>query len=128
MRHWLPRRGSVTASGPTRRTSMFVTVVLSYLALPPLIATAYALLWPTVSVRVGLFITLGSIVGVIIALGMLFWVAQPLVGIGISGTRPGEQSDTIWSLLGSRLLTGAIIEAACVCVILLLLARLLRPQ
>lgn len=96
--------------------------------LPPIIATAYALVWPTVSARVGLFITLGSIVGVIIALGILFWAAQPLVGIGIAGGRPGQRPDTLWSLLGSRLLTGAIIEAVAVFLFLSLLARFMRPQ
>jgi hypothetical protein len=75
-----------------------------------------------------MFITLGSVIGVVIALGMLFWVAQPLVGAGISGTQSGEQSATLWSLLGPRLLIGAIIEATGVCLILLVLARLLRPQ
>jgi len=107
---------------------MIITVALLYLSLPPIIATTYALLWPTVSSRVGLFITLGSIFGVVIALGILFWAAQPLVGMGISGARPGGRSDTLWSLLGPRLLTGVIIEAAAVYLILLLLARLLRPH
>jgi hypothetical protein len=107
---------------------MPIIVVLLYLALPPIVATAYALLWPTVSSRTGLFITLGSILGVIIALGTLFWVAQPLVGAGISGARRGAQSDTLWSLLGARLLTGVIMETAGLCLVLLLLARWLRPH
>ena len=102
--------------------------ILLYLALPPAIATTYALLWPTVSSRVGLFITVGSIFGVIVALVTLFWVAQPLVGVGIAGAGPGEQSDTLWSLLGPRMLTGAIIEVAATCLILLLLVRWLRTQ
>jgi len=107
---------------------MLIAVSLLYLVLPPIIATIYALFWPTVSSRVGLFITLGSIFGVIIALGTLFWIAQPLVGIGVAGARRGEQPDTLWSLLGSRLLTGAITETAGVCLTLLLLARLLQHR
>ncbi len=107
---------------------MLLPVVLLYLALPPIVATTYALVWPTVPARAGLFITLGSVVGVVIALGILFWVAQPLVGVGISRPRPGGRTDTLWSLLGSRLLSGAIIEAVSVILILLLLARLLRPR
>jgi hypothetical protein len=99
-----------------------------YLMLPAIIATVYAVLWPTVSSRVGLFIALGSLSGVVIALVTLFWVAQPLIGVGVSGARPGQPSDSLWSLLGARLLTGAIIEAMSVCLILLLLARFLLPQ
>ena len=109
-------------------TNMLIAVVLLYLALPPIVATTYALLWPTVSSHVGLFITLSSIFGVIIALGTLYWIAQPLVGVGIAGARRGEQPDTLWSLLGSRLLTGAIIETAGVFLTLLLLARLLQHR
>ena len=107
---------------------MLLTAALLYLAFPPIAATTYALLWPTVSSRVGLFIALGCILGVLIALGTLFWVGQPLVGIGISHARPGEQPDTLWSLLGPRLLAGAIIEAVAVCLVLLLLARLLQSR
>jgi hypothetical protein len=107
---------------------MLLTVALLYLALAPMVTMAYALLWPTVSSRVGLFITLGSILGMLIALGTVFWAAQPLVGIGISRARPGDPSDTFWSLLGSRLLIGAIFEMCALCIILLLLARWLRPH
>jgi hypothetical protein len=101
---------------------MLITVVLLYLALPSIVVTIYALLWPTVSSRVALFITLGSIFGVIVAFGTLFWMVEPLFG------PPSSQPDTLWSLLGPRLLTGAIIEVAGVYLILLLLARLLRPH
>lgn len=104
----------------------YIVVTLLYVALPPIAATSYALIWPTVSSRVGLFITLGSLFGVTIGLGTLFWIAQPLVGIGIAAGRRGEQSDPFWELLGSRLVTGAVIETAGICLILLMLARLLR--
>ena len=106
---------------------MLVTVPLLYLALPPILAMIYALLWPKVSSRVGLFITLGSISGVIVASATLFWIAQPLVGIGIDGSVKSHQPDSLLSLLGARLLLGTIIEVAGVYLILLLLARLLRP-
>lgn len=69
---------------------MSIRVVLVYLALPLILAVAYACMWPTVSARMGWFITLGSLSGELIALGTLFWVAQPLIGIGISGARPGQ--------------------------------------
>jgi hypothetical protein len=81
---------------------MLVMVAALYLVLPVIISTLYAVLWPTVAARVGLFITLGSLAGVVIALGTLFWVAQPLIGVGIAGARPGQPPSSLWSLLGSR--------------------------
>jgi hypothetical protein len=85
----------------------------------------YALLWPPVSSRVGVFITLGSIFGVFVALGTLFWMAQP----SLFGPVPSHlPDDSLWPLLGPRLLTGAVIELAAVCLILLLLARVLKPR
>lgn len=104
---------------------MLITVPLLYLALPPIAVTIYALLWPTVPSRAGLFITLGSIFGVIVALGTLFWIAQPLLFEPPPSHLP---DDSLWSLLGPRLLTGAIIEVAGVYLIMLLLARLLKPH
>ena len=109
---------------------MLSTVALlgAYLAFAPAAAFVYAFLWPTVQARVGLFITLGTVFGMVIALGTVTWAATPLVGIGISGTRPGEQSGTLWSLLGPRLLVGATIEICAVGLVLSLLARRLRPN
>ena len=105
---------------------MLVMVVSLYLVLPAIIATLYAVLWPTVSSRVGLFITLGSLSGVVIALGTLFWIAQPLIGVGISGRRPGQPSDSLWSLLGSRAVAGIFIEVAGICLLLVALSRWFR--
>jgi len=107
---------------------MLLTLTAFYLVLPAIIATLYAVLWPTVSSRVGLFIMLGSLSGVVIALGTLFWVAQPLIGIGISRARLGQPSDTLWSLVGSRGITGILIEVAAVCLVLVALSRWLRAS
>ena len=105
-----------------------IALLSVYLVFPPIAALAYAYLWPTVSPRVGLFVTLGTVLGIAIAVGTLLWAAMPLVGIGISRARPGEQSDSSWSLLGPRLLIGAIVEICAVGLVLLLLARWLRPH
>ena len=107
-------------------THMLVMVVSLYLVLPAIMATLYAVLWPTVASRIGLFITLGSLSGVVIALGTLFWVVQPLVGAGISGVRPGQPSVGLWSLLGSRAVVGILIETVAVCLLLVALSRWLR--
>jgi hypothetical protein len=105
---------------------MLVMLTAFYLVLPAIIATLYAMLWPTVSSRVGVFIMLGSLSGVVIAVGTLFWIAQPLIGVGISRARSGQPSDSLWSLLGSRAVTGILIEAAAVCLVLVALSRWLR--
>ena len=105
-----------------------IALLAAYLAFPPIAAFSYAFLWPTVSARVGLFITLGTVLGIIIAVGSGFWAAMPLAGIGISRTAPGERSDTLWSVLGPRLMIGALIEISAVCLLLFLLARWLRPH
>jgi hypothetical protein len=105
-----------------------IAVSGAFLAFASVAAFVYAFLWPTVSARVGLFITFGSVFGTVIALGTLFWAATPLVGIGISRARLNEQSDTLWSLLGPRLLIGAAIEICAVGLVLFLLARWLRQR
>ena len=105
---------------------MLVMAAALYLVLPAIIATLYAVLWPTVASRVGLFITLGSLSGVVIGLGTLFWVTQPLIGIGIAGARLGQPSDTLWSLVGSRGVAGILIEVAAICLLLVALSRWLR--
>ena len=97
---------------------MLVMLATFYLVLPALIATLYAMLWPTVSSRIGVFITMG--------VGTLFWITRPLIGIGISRARPGQPSDSLWSLLGSRAVAGILIEAAAVCLLLIALSRWLR--
>jgi len=79
---------------------MLVMVAALYLVLPVIISTLYVVLWPTVASRAGLFIILGSLSGVVIALGILFWIAQPLIGVGIGGARPGQPSGGLWSLVG----------------------------
>jgi len=53
-------------------------------SIAPIAAFAYAFLWPRCLARVGLFITLGTVLGIIIAVGAVIWAAMPLVGIGIS--------------------------------------------
>jgi len=105
---------------------MLMVVVLVHLALPPILATLYAIFWPTVPSRVGLFITLGSLFGLAITLAILFWVAQPLVGIGITGARRAQPASTLWSLLGPRMLAGIFMEVVGMGLILVLLARGLR--
>jgi hypothetical protein len=107
---------------------MLIIAALISLALPLILAMTYALLWPTVPSRVGLFITVGSLSGILLAAATLFWVAQPLVGIGISGIRPGQPSTPLGSLLGSRVLAGILTEAVGVCLILLLLGRWWRSS
>jgi hypothetical protein len=105
-----------------------IALLAAYLALPPIAAFAYAVLWPTVPTRVGLFIILGTVLGIIIAVGAVLWAAMPLAGIGISRAAPGERSDTSWSVLGPRLLIGAVVEMSAVCLLLVLLARGLRSH
>jgi hypothetical protein len=105
-----------------------IVLLAAYLAFVPIAAFAYAFLWPTVSARVGLFITLGTVLGIIIAVGAVLWAAMPLVGIGVSRAAPGQRSETLWSVLGPRLLIGALIEIGTVCLLLFLLARWLRPH
>jgi hypothetical protein len=105
---------------------MLVMVAALYLVLPVVISTLYAVLWPTIPSRAGLFIILGSLSGVVIALGLLFWIAQPLIGVGIAGARPGQPSGGLWSLLGSRVVAGVVIEAAAVPLLLVVLSRWLR--
>ena len=83
-------------------------------------------LWPTVASRAGLFIILGSLSGVVIALGILFWIAQPLIGVGIGGARPGQPSGGLWSLVGPRAVAGVVIEATAVFLLLVALSRWLR--
>jgi hypothetical protein len=107
---------------------MLMIVATSYLVLPVVISTLYAVLWPTVPARAGLFIILGSLSGVVIALGLLFWIAQPLIGVGIAGARPRQPSGGLWSLLGSRAVAGVVIEAAAVSVLLVALSRWLRSS
>ena len=104
-----------------------IVLLAAYLVFAPIAAFAYAFLWPTVSARVGLFITLGTALGMIISVGAVFWVAMPLVGMGISRAAPGERG-TLWSVMGPRLLIGALIEMSAVCLLLFLLARWLRSQ
>jgi uncharacterized membrane protein (DUF485 family) len=106
--------------------SSTIALLAAYLAFAPLAAFAYAFLWPTVPARAGLFITLGTALGIIIAVGAVSWVAMPLAGIGIARAAPGQRSDTLWSVLGQRLLVGALIEVGAVCFLLFLLARWLR--
>ena len=105
---------------------MLVMLATFYLVFPALIATLYAMLWPTVSSRIGVFITMGSLSGLVIGVGTLFWITRPLIGIGISRARPGQPSDSLWSLLGSRAVAGILIEAAAVCLLLIALSRWLR--
>jgi len=105
-----------------------IVLLAAYLAFAPIASFAHAFLWPTVSARIGLFITLGTVLGIIIAVGTVFWAAMPLAGIGISRAAPGARSDTLWSVLGPRLLIGALVEISAVCLLLFLLARWLRPH
>jgi hypothetical protein len=104
------------------------TIILlsAFLALAPITASAYVFLWPTVSARVGMIITLGTVLGIIIAVGTVIWAATPLVGIGISRAAPGERSATLWSVLGPRLLIGALVEIGAIYLVLFLLVRWLR--
>src|SRR3569833_4696485 len=103
-------------------------VACSYIVLPAIIATLYAVVWPTVSSRVGLFITLGSVSGMVVGIASLFCVAQPLIGVGSSAARPGQTSDSLGSLLGSRAMAGAIVEVAAVCLLLVALSRWLQAR
>jgi len=105
---------------------MLVMVAALYLVLPVIISTLYVVLWPTVASRAGLFIILGSLSGVVIALGILFWIAQPLIGVGIGGARPGQPSGGLWSLVGPRAVAGVVIEATAVFLLLVELSRWLR--
>jgi len=105
---------------------MLVMVAALYLVLPVIISTLYVVLWPTVASRAGLFIILGSLSGVVIALGILFWIAQPLIGVGIGGARPGQPSGGLWSLVGPRAVAGVVIEATAVFLLLVALSRWLR--
>jgi hypothetical protein len=105
---------------------MIVMLAALCLVLPAIIATLFALIWPSVSSRVGLFITLGTLSGGVVGLGTLFWVVQPLIGVGISGARPGQRSVTLWSLLALRGVAGILIETAAVCLLLVALSRWLR--
>jgi hypothetical protein len=105
---------------------MIVILAALYLVVPAIIATLYAVIWPGVSSRIPLFITLGALSGGVVALGTLFWVVQPLIGVGISGARPGQRSVTLWSLLGSRGVAGILIETVAVCLLLVALSRWLR--
>ena len=105
---------------------MLVMVAALYLVLPVIISTLYVVLWPTVAYRAGLFIILGSLSGVVIALGILFWIAQPLIGVGIGGVRPGQPSGGLWSLVGPRAVAGVVIEATAVFLLLVALSRWLR--
>ena len=105
-----------------------IVLLAAYLAFAPVAAFAYAFLWPTVSARIGLFITLGTVLGIIIAVGAVIWAAMPLAGVGISRAAPGERSDTLWSVLGPRLLIGALVEIVAICLVLFLLAHWLRSR
>jgi hypothetical protein len=103
-----------------------IALLATYLAFAPIAAFAYAFLWPTVPNRAGLFVALGTALGIIIAVGVVFWVAMPLANVGITRAAPGEHSDSFGSVLGQRLVVGALIAVGAICFLLFLLARLFR--
>ncbi len=106
----------------------FAVLLAAYLVFPLTAASVYASVWPTVYRRRVLFISIGSILGIGIAAATIIWASIPLTGVGIAGAQPGEPTDTVWSILGTRMVIAAITEISAVCVVLILLARWVRSR
>ena len=105
-----------------------IAVIASFLLFPLIFSVIYAFVWPTVPKRAGLFVTLGTVIGLLVTVAVLFWVALPLGDAGIAQARPSVQASTFWSAFGPHFISGALLEVVGVGLVLLLLARWLRPR
>jgi hypothetical protein len=75
---------------------------------------AYAFVWPTILSRIGLFLSLAIIVGLIAAAIALYWLLLPLQTVGISGVEPGATNvpNSLDELLKGRFFIALVVLLA----------------
>jgi hypothetical protein len=80
--------------------------LLAAFVLLPIVASAlYVAAWPGVAVRPVVTAAIGAVIGIVGAAVCIYWAALPLTKLGIASGSSG--GDSLWQLLGARLLVAA---------------------
>jgi hypothetical protein len=102
-----------------------ICLIVVAVALPAI----YALVWPGGVARLGVFLSITTLVGVVVAVAAFNWQIAPLKNIGIAGVAPGaaDSSASFEARLMWRFVVAIVSLVGIQAVLSAVLRNLLRP-